>query len=107
MNLHSLPQRLSELPEQGISFYEGRKISRKSYREMLLDIDAIEKKLTAWGVRAGMHVGILADNCYEWILYDLALLRMRCVVVAFHPEEFANVSFSETADRYDLQLLLT
>ena len=90
-----------------MSLYEGRKVSRKSYPEMAADIDAVQEKLTIWGVRAGMHVGILADNCYEWILYDLALLGMRCVVVAFPSEEFANASFSETADRYDLQLLLT
>jgi len=74
---------------------------------MLADVDAVQEKLTTWGVRAGMNVGILADNCYEWILYDLALLSMHCVVVAFHPEEFATVSFSETADCYNLQLLLT
>jgi long-subunit acyl-CoA synthetase (AMP-forming) len=54
-----------------------------------------------------MRVGILADNCYEWILHDLALLSLSCVVVAFPPEEFATSSFAELADRYDLQLLLT
>lgn len=107
VNLHSLTQRLYDLPEQGISYYEGRRAVRKSYRELLVDVDAIQERLVTWGVQAGMHVGILADNCYDWILYDLALLRLRCVVVAFPPEEFAQISFCELADRYDLRLLLT
>lgn len=107
MDLHSLTQRLSALSEQGIFYYEGRKAARKSYPELLADVEAVQKRLSDSGLQAGMHVGILADNCYEWILYDLALLRMRCVVVAFPPEEFANGSFADLADRYDLQLLLT
>jgi len=106
VDLHSLTRRLYDLPEQSISYYEGRKAVRKSYRELLVDVDAVQERLRACGLQAGMYVGILADNCYEWILHDLALLRMQCVVVAFPPEEFANAPISEIADRYDLQLLL-
>lgn len=107
MDLRSLTHRLHDLPGQSISYYEGRKAVRKSYPELLVDVDAVQERLRARGLQAGMRIGILADNCYEWILHDLALLHMGCVVVAFPPEEFASASFSELAGRYDLQLLLT
>jgi long-subunit acyl-CoA synthetase (AMP-forming) len=107
MDLHKLTDRLRELPEQGISYYQGKHVIRKSYPELLVAIDVMQTRLCDWGVRPGMHVGILAENCFEWILCDLALMRLRCVVVAFPLEEFADVPLDELAERYALNLLLT
>jgi long-subunit acyl-CoA synthetase (AMP-forming) len=52
-----------------------------------------------------MRVGILACNCYEWIIYDVALLELRAVSVAF-TDDFSAMSSDELIDKYSLSLLL-
>jgi long-chain acyl-CoA synthetase len=40
------------------------------------------------GIRPGDRLGILAANCMEWILLDLAALRLRAVTAGFEPGKF-------------------
>ena len=45
-----------------------------------------------------MRVGILACNCYQWIIYDLALLELRAQSVAF-TDDLAGMSADELLDK--------
>lgn len=57
------------------------------------------------GLRPGDRLGILAGNSLEWVLLDLAALRLKLVVAGFEPAKFS----AEPAllDRYELAVLFT
>ncbi|MEU5883475.1 AMP-binding protein [Spirillospora sp. NPDC047279] len=57
------------------------------------------------GVRRGDRIGILAPNCLEWVLLDLAALRLGAVTAGFEPGKFEATDDLRT--RYDLKLLFT
>jgi long-chain acyl-CoA synthetase len=65
----------------------------------------LARGLRAAGIREGDRIGILASNSPEWVLLDLAALRVKAVTAGFEPGKFDP---SEAlADRYRLALLFT
>lgn len=78
---------------------------RRTYSQLTRDVDAVCERLSKWGLTAGMRVGIHAPNCYEWVVYDLALLQMRAVSVAF-TDDFAEVPPAELIEQYQLSLFI-
>src|SRR5262249_36416545 len=48
----------------------------------------------------------LGDNCYEWIVHDLALTSLGCLPVCFPVDDFAAKDPEEFGETYDLSLLL-
>jgi long-subunit acyl-CoA synthetase (AMP-forming) len=61
--------------------------------------------LAELGVRAGDRIGILAANSLEWVLLDLAALRLKAVTAGFDPGKFQPEPALLT--RYDLAYLFT
>lgn len=57
------------------------------------------------GVRAGDRVGILAANGLEWVLVDLACLRLKAETAGLEPGKFT--ASRELMDRYGIRLLVT
>jgi long-subunit acyl-CoA synthetase (AMP-forming) len=57
------------------------------------------------GIGEGDRIGILAKNCLEWVLLDLAALRLKAMTAGFEPGKFA----AEPAliQRYRLAMLFT
>lgn len=106
MVLAKLKSRLRELPQQKIIYYEGAKLASRSYPELARDVEQVVEHLGAGGVRAGMYVGLLAPNCYEWAVYDLALLELGAITVALPMDFFGNDAPEELAQRFGLSLLL-
>ena len=91
-----------------ISYYDagtpGRIVVR-SYPDLAADVAAAKARLEELAIAPGMRVGIRAPNSYQWIVYDLALLELRCVIVAF-PDTGYDLGDLEIATRFDLALLL-
>jgi long-subunit acyl-CoA synthetase (AMP-forming) len=106
MDLTQLARRLDELPAQSLSHYENGALVRKPYARVAEDVRRVGAALDAAGLLPGMRVGILAENSYGWIVHELALLERRCAMVCFPPQELAQVSLAELADKYALHLLL-
>lgn len=106
MDLRKLTACISEQKRQNtiVTFEKGQTV-RRTHEVVSRDVKAAVNRLTAWGIRAGMRVGIYACNCYEWIIYDLALLDLRAVSVAF-TDDFATWSADQLIDNYCLSLLL-
>jgi amino acid adenylation domain-containing protein len=97
---------LSSFPDQGITYYDGQgQLVRKNYPTVRADIEQVIKELRRWGVETRMRIGILATNCYEYVLYDIALMEMGCTSLTF-PEEFGNKTSRQLVDDYELNLLL-
>jgi long-subunit acyl-CoA synthetase (AMP-forming) len=67
--------------------------------------EQLARGLRAAGIGEGDRIGILASNCPEWVLLDLAALRIKAVTAGFEPGKFEP---SEALlDRYQLALLFT
>lgn len=106
MDFTKLTERMAASHERSIRFYdEGGAATSKSHASVHADALRAVEQLKAWGVEEGMRVGILATNAYEWVVYDLALLQLKCTSVAF-PDEFGSKSSGELVEAYDLGLLL-
>lgn len=60
--------------------------------------------LAAVGLRAGDRLGIQAANSLEWVLLDLAALRLKAVTAGFEPGKF---ELEELPAKYDLKMLFT
>ncbi len=103
-----LDQLLDKLRENGdcwVEAYQGRQRFRRRYAELLADVRLAIAGLRRVGVERGARVGLLAENCYEWIVYDLALIELGANVVALS-EEITADGLEATRDRYGLNLLL-
>lgn len=62
-------------------------------------------RLRAIGIGPGDRIGILAANCLEWVLLDLAALRLKAVTAGFEPAKFDPDA--GLLARYDLRMLFT
>jgi long-chain acyl-CoA synthetase len=62
--------------------------------------------LRACGVSKGDRIGIYAPNSYHWLVYDLALLEIKAVSVAF-TDDFKDSLNDDVLRKYGVALLLT
>jgi long-chain acyl-CoA synthetase len=65
----------------------------------------LARGLRALGIGAGDRIGILAPNSSQWVLLDLAALRLKAVTCGFEPGKFEPGE--DLARRYDLAVLFT
>src|SRR3954471_1232775 len=79
---------------------------RRSYQELRRHCAAAIEILRGWGVAPGVRVGIFAPNSYYWLVYDLALLEIGAVSVAF-TDDFKESLDDETLKKYQVRILLT
>ncbi len=65
-------------PESAALIYKDKKGTWKTidYREFSTLFERFGAGLKAFGVKRGDHVGIIADNCKEWIIADLGILGL-------------------------------
>lgn len=104
MEFATLLSRLPSRQQNQVLTFEGGRVVRRSHATVHDDVRAACAELASWGVRAGMRVGIRAPNSYHWLIYDLALVELGAVSVAF-TDDVAGVSPRELRDRYSLSLL--
>lgn len=84
----------------------GGRIVERPYPELARDIDTALSNLRQWDVTAGMRVGIYAQNSYEWLVYDLALIELDAILVPF-TRDFSGALDEELFAKYKLSLVLT
>jgi long-chain acyl-CoA synthetase len=105
--MSGLPFALPDQPPGGaIEVFARRAIVRRRYAELFADVRHARIRLAAAGLARGDIVGLLGENCYEWIVHDLALVAMGCIPVAF-PETYGDLDADDLAERFELSLLLT
>src|SRR3954469_4699719 len=54
---------------------------RLTYGDYLLEVDRIAWGLARIGVVRGQHVALWLENCVEWVLIELAVLKLGAVLV--------------------------
>lgn len=67
--------------------------------------DRLAAALYAEGIRPGDRIGILAANSLQWVLLDLAALRLKALIYGFEPGKFDATA--HTVERYGLTALFT
>jgi long-subunit acyl-CoA synthetase (AMP-forming) len=89
MDLRKLTRHIAEQRHQNVilTLEKGQVVTR-AHQDVYTDVVRACEQLKSWGIQQGMRVGILACNCYQWIIYDLALLELRAQSVAF-TDDFA------------------
>src|ERR1044072_7702238 len=105
MDITKLVARLAGQGNSRIFTFEKGQVAERTYATLHADVQAACAELAAWGAKPGMRIGIRAPNCYPWIVYDLALIELRAVSVAF-TDDFADLSAVELCDKYNLSLIL-
>lgn len=78
----------------------------RSYQELRRHCAAAVEILRGWGVAPGARVGIFAPNSYLWLVYDLALLEIGAVSVAF-TDDFKDSLGDDILKKYQVPILLT
>ena len=106
MDLTKLVERLQKHPRQNVilSYEDGQTVQR-THADVHRDVKGACVLLRTWGVEPGMRVGIRAPNCYQWLIYDLALIELRAISVAF-TDDFADKTARELLEQYNLSLVL-
>jgi long-chain acyl-CoA synthetase len=105
IDITGLVNRLTVNPKGKVVTFERNLTVERSHAQVYEDVQAAHSRLLVWGVKAGMRIGLRAPNCYEWLVYDLALIQLRAVSVAF-TDDFSAISAEELCARYSLSLLL-
>jgi long-chain acyl-CoA synthetase len=88
------------------SIFDGRRVKEIPFTRLAQDVARARDRLAAAGLARGACVGVLGENCYEWVVHDLAVMSLGCVAVCFPLDEFAGKSADELAQAHDLSLLL-
>jgi long-chain acyl-CoA synthetase len=83
----------------------GRDTRFVPWAQVLEDARTVAAHLGGQGVAAGARVGIRAENSYEWIVLDIALLALGAVPVAFPVNEFKGERNCDLAERYALSAM--
>jgi long-subunit acyl-CoA synthetase (AMP-forming) len=91
--------------ERVITTHEGGQFVRRSFETLAKDTTAAIERLKEAGLRAGMRVGVISENSYWWLVYDLALIELRAVGVPM-PETDVSSSEASLFDTNELNLLL-
>lgn len=102
-----LNELLSRPPRPGnrISFVRLDGSHSLELTELYEQSGRLATQLAESGLRAGDRIGILAGNCLEWVLLDLAALRLKLVVAGFEPGKFS--AGPALVSRYRLAVLFT
>ena len=75
-------QRSADQPALG-TIHQGQ-LSWRTWREIGADVDRFAQLLLSMEVRPGDRVVQIAENCYAWIVADLAILSLGAVHVPMH-----------------------
>ena len=87
-----------------IIFYrQGQPPQRYSLADLERLVARVQTWLAGMGLSRGDRVGILSRNRLEWVLLDLACLRMGLVTAGFEPEKFGG--FTDLIATYGLSVL--
>ncbi|MFE4054826.1 AMP-binding protein [Streptomyces sp. NPDC059096] len=99
---------VAEPPAAGhrISFFRLGGIEHLELTELHERAGRLALALRDLGIARGERIGILAANCLEWMVLDLAALRLGVVTVGFDPAKFATAD-PALLGRYGLRLLFT
>jgi long-subunit acyl-CoA synthetase (AMP-forming) len=88
-----------------VTVYQSGGPVRLSLAELDRRAGEVARYFLRRGIGPGDRVGIMARNRLEWLLADLACVKIKAVSAGFEPGKFGAPA--DLADRYGLKLVLT
>lgn len=85
-----------------IKFYEEGQLHAWSLRDIDLKASKVAARLSSLGICRGDAIGIMATNSIEWIVLDLAILKVGGKTAGFEPGRYSHL---EIIQEYGLKLL--
>lgn len=104
MELKLILNRLKEFENCTLVYYEGGERLIKTYGEIYIDVRKLLSHMIESGLQPEDRIGILAQNCYEWIVIDLACLIGGYITVPFHSTTY-EAELENIVERYDLKVI--
>lgn len=95
----------AEWPAHHATFYQDGRVIRLGLSELDTLCRRVARRLLALGVGPGDRIGILARNRLEWVLLDLAAIKLRVITAGFEHGGF--LPDAELLQRYGLKLVFT
>ncbi|QJE03669.1 AMP-binding protein (plasmid) [Massilia forsythiae] len=106
MNFLNLRPRLKTFADRHIHYLDESQVARQiSFPDFADKAEALIERLRAAGVQPGWRVGMVAPNCRDWLVWDLALMELGCTVVAF-PDDMVQEQGVKLFESYDLSLIV-
>lgn len=106
MRLNELVPGLARHTDATVTFFSTAGLERRTFRELGRDVEATTERLRRRGLEPGMHVGFLADNGYDWLVHDLALLELDCCVTAL-THAIVGDRLQTVMDEFGLEVVLS
>ena len=103
MQIDALLNQLQGRPSKLIFVSTSGATTENTFDDLHRDTVTLVDHLRKLGVRPGHRVGILGPNSYAWMQWDLALIELGCISVAFI--EQGSDSIEQLIDRYGLHLI--
>jgi long-chain acyl-CoA synthetase len=88
-----------------LEYYQNGILKKKSFQQVYKDVLFCIEFFNKLKVSTGSYIGILGNNCYEWIVIDLACLAKGFISVPFDPN--ATYDFEDLIQEYNLSILMT
>ena len=95
----------SPSPHNTITFHQGGQQTRLDLRELDRLAGRVALYLKRLGVGQGDRIGLISRNRLEWVLLDLAALKIKAVTAGFEAGKFGPPS--ELIARYNLRFIFT
>lgn len=92
-------------PEQTITVRVGAQWEPRTYAGLSADVSEAAALLRSSGIGAGHRVGILGENSYEWVVYDLACMAVGAVSVGMLEDELLSRSIDDLVGLFGLAAL--
>lgn len=92
-------------PDHKITFYQDDQVVSHTLSDLDALACALATRLRGLGVAAGDRIGILSRNRLEWILLDLAAIKLKVTTAGFDYNHFTPGA--ELLDAYGLKLIFT
>lgn len=90
-------------PGHKITFATLAGVTTIALTDLYAQAERLAVALAAEGIKAGDRIGIHAPNRLEWVLLDLAALRLGAVTAGFEPSKFSPGT--DLVSRYELAAL--
>jgi len=98
--LHSLENN----NQSTIEFYRHKNKIKKKFSDVAYDVKKVIEYLKDLNIELLDRIGINSENCYEYVLLDLACLHLGLTSVHFH-KNHSNCEFTEIMEKHTLKFL--
>ena len=103
--INSLLEKLKHAGDNYFEVIDGRSNKSILFRDMYRDVMRSANMLIDKGCRSGDNIGFIGDNCYEFIVFDLACISLGLKTVHLNNKSQQNAD--KLISQYDIKFLFS